>query len=161
MPKTPTSRPIAWISVIPQFVVMGVITFLWAQTNTENYFLYGALTYLVLSQLTKRVLAKSHRKGIRNTRKGNFSEAIPYFKKSYDFFNKSEWIDKYRSITLLSAAQMRYKEMALVNIAFSYSQLGDGKSSRSYYEQCLKEFPDNGMAHAALNMLNAEADIEK
>ena len=74
---------------------------------------------------------------------------------SYGFFNKKQWIDKYRFIILLSASRISYKEMALLNIAFCYGQLGDGKRSREFYEKTLTEFPDSEMAKTALNMLNA------
>ena len=47
------------------------------------------------------------------------SEAINEFQKSYDFFEKNQWVDKYRYLTLLTASKSSYREMALNNIAFS------------------------------------------
>ena len=160
MSPPPTVRPISWISVIPQLLVMGLLALLWYQFSKENAFLYAALNYLILSQASKRILAKDHRKGMRFNKLGKHKEAIPYFKKSYVFFKENNWIDKYRYITLFSAARMSYKEMALNNIAFSYGQLGDGTSAKAYYEQTIEEFPNSGMAQAALNILDAGSRID-
>gem|GEM_PF-6404039 len=34
--------------------------------------------------------------------------------------------------------------------------IGDGKNARLCYERCLKQFPDIGIAQAALRLMNAE-----
>lgn len=46
--------------------------------------------------------------------------------------------------------------MALNNIAFCYSQLGDGLHAKQYYQQALQLFPENGVAKAALRLLEAK-----
>lgn len=89
------------------------------------------------------------------TKQEKYLDAIPHFEKSYDFFKKHNWLDKYRYLTLLSSSKMAYREMALNNIAFCYGQAGDGIRSKEYYEKTLREFPDNGMAKVGLKMLNA------
>ena len=55
---------------------------------------------------------------------------------------------------------MSYKEMALNNIGFCYSQIGQGKVSKEYYERTLKEFPDSGIAKVALRLLNSMSNEE-
>ena len=45
--------------------------------------------------------------------------------------------------------------MGLSNIAFCYSQIGNGQKATEYYQQSLNDFPDNGIAITALNMLNS------
>ncbi|WP_144803871.1 tetratricopeptide repeat protein [Maribacter sp. MAR_2009_72] len=50
---------------------------------------------------------------------------------------------------------MSYREMALANIGYCYSQIGDGKKAKEYYERTLKEFPGSGLAKSALNMMNS------
>jgi tetratricopeptide (TPR) repeat protein len=158
--KVPTIIQIAWLSIIPQLLVIGFIMLMWYQSGTSNYFLYAALTYLVISQFLRRTIASEHRKGMRKVKVEKFAEAIPYFEKSYNFFNEHEWIDKYRFLTLLSSGKMSYKEMALNNIGFCYSQLGQGKVSKEYYERTLKEFPDSGIAKVALRLLNSMSNEE-
>ncbi len=100
------------------------------------------------------MLAKYHQQGMKLVKQQKFENAISLFIGSVDFFAKHQWIDKYRFLTLLSASKMTYKEMALCNIAFCYSQIGNGTKAKEYYEQTLKEFPKNGLAIAALKMIN-------
>ena len=45
--------------------------------------------------------------------------------------------------------------MALVNIAFAYSQIGNGEKAKEYYLRTLDEFPESGMASSALRMIES------
>ncbi len=153
--NVPTVRQIAWISIVPHLLVMGLIMLIWYQFNQSDFALYGALTYLIISQLLRRIIAREHRKGMLKIKLEAYEEAIPHFEKSYDFFKRNNWIDKYRFLTLLSSGKMPYKEMALNNIAFCYSQLGDGKLAKKYYQKTLDEFPESGIAKASLRLLNS------
>lgn len=153
--KTPTVRPIAWISLVPQLLIMILFMYIWYLINTSNFIILGAITYLSISQLLRRIIAKEHRIGMLHVKKGNFEDAIQNFKNSYEFFKKNNWIDKYRYLTLLSSSKMTYCEMALNNIAFCYGQIGNGQMAKAYYEKTLTEYPKNGMAKAALNLLNS------
>jgi len=153
--KTPTIKQISWISIIPQLIVMGVIMSLWYLINPEKALLFGALTYLAISFSLRNLIPKDHRNGMKKVKNGNFKEAISDFEKSYEFFNKNEWIDKNRFLTLLSSSRISYKEMALNNIAFCYGQIGNGIKSKEFYERTLKEFPESAIAKAGLNMLNS------
>ncbi len=45
--------------------------------------------------------------------------------------------------------------MALVNIAFSYTQIGNGQKAKEYYKQALSEFPQSIIAKSALKMIEA------
>ncbi len=156
--KTPTTRQISWISIVPQLITMGIIMTFWYSISPENVILYGSLTYLVISFSLRNLIPKDHRNGMKKVKKGNFKEAISDFNESYNFFNKNNWIDKYRFITLLSSSRVSYKEMALNNIAFCYAQSGNGIKSKEFYERTLKEFPESGIAKAGLNMLNSISD---
>jgi len=98
---------------------------------------------------------KSHREGLKLTKEHKFEKAIPKFENSYKFFTQNNWIDKYRFITLLSSSKMNYREMALCNIAFCYSQIGNGQKSIEYYKKTLEEFPENGLAQTGLKMLTS------
>ncbi|QXP59517.1 tetratricopeptide repeat protein [Olleya sp. HaHaR_3_96] len=153
--KVPTVRQTNWISIVPHLLIMGTIIFIWHQINPEKAFLYGAITYLLLSMSLRHLIPKDHRNGIKKNNSENFEAAIIDFKKSYTYFKKHEWIDKYRFVTLLSSSQMSYREMALLNIAFCHSQIGNGEKSKDYYEKVLQEFPDSRLAKSALRMLHA------
>ena len=145
----------AWISAVPHFLVMGLIMFIWYQFNRSFFLIGGAITYFLFSQLLRRIFTKEHRKGIAYVKVGKFEEAISHFQESYTFFAKNEWMDTFRYLTLLSSNKITYKEMALINIAFCYGQTGNGALSKEYYEKTLQEFPNSGMAEAALKLIHS------
>ena len=153
--KVPTFSQIAWISLVPQFTVMGTLMVLWYQLGQRNFIVLGALCYLLLSQVLRRTLTREHRRGIIKVKQERFKEAIPHFQHSYDFFSSKSWIDTFRFFTVLSSSRMSYREMALNNMAFCYGQMGEGKLAKEYYQRTLEEFPNNGMAKAALRLINS------
>jgi tetratricopeptide (TPR) repeat protein len=88
-------------------------------------------------------------------RRQNFADAVRHFERSFEFFEIRPWLDNYRAFLLLSPSSISYREMALANAGFCYSQIGDGVNARKYYERCLEMFPDSMLASTALQMLNA------
>jgi TolA-binding protein len=56
---------------------------------------------------------------------------------------------------MMSPSAISYREMALVNIAFSVSQLGQGTDAKEYYQRALDEFPNSAMAKAALRLIES------
>lgn len=84
-------------------------------------------------------------------------DAIPHFEKSYEFFARHIWMDKYRYLVMLSSGRLSYREMALINIAFCYGQAGNGIMARGYYERTLQEFPDSSVAKTALKFIGSVA----
>lgn len=88
-------------------------------------------------------------------------DAISYFQKSYDFFQRYSWLDRFGYLVLLNSSAISYREMALNNIAFSYGQAGDGENAKEYYEKTLLEFPNSTLACAGLNLLNAGGHIKQ
>lgn len=153
--KTPMIRQTAWISIIPHLAVMALIMFIWYQFNPQKTVLYGTLSYLTLSIGLRYIIPKSHREGINLVKNLKYEQALAKFEKSHQFFSDHNWIDDYRYIVLLSSSNISYGEMALCNIAFCHSQLGNGKLSKEFYIKTLKKYPDSGLAQAGLNMMNA------
>jgi len=154
----PTIRPISWIATIPQFIALfGAIGVGWAITNSTTGIVYGAAIYLSYSFGSRLLLARAHRRGIRLAHQHRFAEAIAEYEASYDFFSRHRWLDNYRSIFMMTPGAMSYREMALANIAFAYSQLGDGQKAIAYYRRTLDEFPENQIALAALKMMESAA----
>jgi tetratricopeptide (TPR) repeat protein len=157
--KSPIVRQVAWLSLLPQFALIVCIIVFARFIGFRNYVLAGAIIYLTISFLLRFGIPFHHRKGIALFKKGSFVEAIPFFEKSYTFFKRNVWIDKYRNITLLSSSRASYTEMALLNIAFCYGQSGDGKRSKEYYEKTLSEFPNSEIAKASLRMFESAKDF--
>lgn len=156
----PVIKQVAWISLIPQIAFILILIYIYNLYGFETPEFYGALTYLALSMGLRYFIPKNHREGIRLSKNDQFEMAIYEYKKSYEFFTKNDWIDKYRYITLLSSSKMNYKEMALCNIAFCYGQIGNGTKAIEFYHKTLEEFPKNGLAQSALKILNSTIDIK-
>ncbi len=113
------------------------------------------MVYLGYLLFARYVITRHHRRGIRQMKAERYSEAITAFEASLAFFSRHTLLDKYRYVTLLSGSAACYREMALCNIAFAYSQLGDGAKARAVYERTVQEFPGSGLAKAALKLMDS------
>ena len=153
--KHPIVKKIAWLSFVPQLLILSIFIVLASLTGTQTPAIMGALAYIGTSVVLRRTIAQHHRKGISHLKIGEFGPALEMFEQSYEFFNSYGWVDDWRYITLLSSSRISYREMALLNMAYCYGQLGEGARSREYYQKTLNEFPDSAMAMAAIEMLDS------
>ena len=152
----PVVRSISWTATLPQLAALSLaVTMGWLLTRSAQGVFFGSMAYLIYSYASRQIFARDHRKGVRLSRTGRFGEAIPFHQRSYDFFSHHAWIDRFRAITMMSPSAMSYREMALLNIAFAHSQIGDGKTAKAYYERAIQEFPQSGMARAALRFIHS------
>ena len=152
---TPIIRQINWFALIPQLGLFIGFIFIFKFQGLSNPSLVALAAYLILVYGLRFFLAKYHRYGMMFLKRNEFEAAIPYFENSYEYFSEKPWLDRFRAIFLLSSSRISYKEMALVNIAYCYSQLGNGKKAKVYYERALQEFPESEIAKASLNMINS------
>ncbi len=153
--KQPIVKQTAWLSLIPQLLILAIFIALASLTSTQSPAIMGALTYISASVLLRKTVALHHRKGMAHFRREEFVPALDRFQQSYDFFSHNRWVDDWRYVTLMSSSRVSYREMALLNMAYCYGQLGEGDKARGFYERTLMEFPDSGMAKAAINMLDS------
>ena len=152
---TPIVRQISWPAVLPQLVALGIAIAIAYVLGAPDAVLWGGMAYLAYSIGSRQLIARAHRAGVRLMKQQRFAEAIPKFQESFDFFERHPWVDRFRSLILMSASAASYREMALANIAFCYGQLGNGEQSRTYYQNCLERYPGSGLATAALRMLDS------
>jgi tetratricopeptide (TPR) repeat protein len=157
--KATVVRRVSWPLVIPQLVAMGIviaaIELLIRPATFYHSILWGCAIYLVYSFGSRLLLTRAHRAGRQLATAGKFKEAIAAFEKSYTFFSRYSWLDRYRYITLMSPSAMSYREMALINIGYCYVQLGKKARAREYYEKALEEFPQSVLAKNNLKLLGA------
>ncbi len=153
--RTQIVRPISWPAALPQFCALLIAIAIAYLLGGREVAPWGALVYLAYSIGSRQLIPWAHRAGVRLTQRQKFAEAIPKFQESFDFFERHPWVDRFRSVVLMSPSAMSYREMAMANIAFCYGQLGDGQQSRAYYQKCLERFPESGVATAALRMLDS------
>ena len=157
MAKTPMIRQASILGSIPNLAVLAL--FVWAGFSyfARDGIMYGAAAFVAL-RFALRAIPYDHRAGIALVRSQQFTDAIPHFLRSFDFFESKRWLDDYRAFLLLSPSSASYREMAMANAGFCYAQAGDGANARKYYERCLELFPDSILASTALAMLNAGAN---
>jgi len=156
--KTPVVRQTSWLLAIPQFVILGLLVAISVLIFRDEYGVFsaaafGALIYLSYSYGSRFLLLRYHRQGRKLTDQKNYTEAIQAFKLSYNFFSKYSWVDRFRYLTMMTPAHQSFREMALINIAYCYGQLGDKDQTKAYYERALREFPESVMAQSALDFI--------
>lgn len=153
----PIVRQRAWLAGLFHILLLVVLGFIFGLFFGS--FIDGLdmalIVYFIAYLLLRFLVPRNHRQGIAFFKSGDYTQAIGEFEKSYDFFTRHAWIDKYRFIVLLSDSRISYTEMALVNIAFCYTQIGNGSKAKEYYEKTLSQFPNSGMAQSALQMIHA------
>lgn len=157
--KPPLMRSVSWLALCFQVMLVGAVAFvLQLALRLPDWpiaFFIAAIVHLVFSGVMRSWLTRDHRAGIKRFRRGAFAEAAPLFEASHAAMVKRPWIDRFRWILLGSASTMSYREMALCNAAFCYSQVGDGARAVALYERALQAFPDSGLATASLKMLRS------
>ena len=155
--RTPIVKQVSWLAVIPQLFALVVAILIASRLFPDNGVLWGAGAFLLYSFGSRNLITRAHRAGIALVKRQQFEAAIPRFQKSLEFLDRHPWIDRLRAIVLMSPSAMSYREMALANIAFCYSQVGRGQEARHYYERCLERYPASGLASSALRMMDAAA----
>lgn len=150
----PIVRQVKWLYVIPQFIILILVISVFYFIGAEEPLTFGALTYLIISLSMKIFIPKHQRKGMKFIKRGQYEKALQEFQKSYDFFLKYKWIDKYKYLILLSASRISYLEMSMLNMAYCHAHLGDGSESKELYQKVLELFPDSKMAQSALKIFD-------
>ena len=153
----PVVRQIAWLSLVPQLILLVGAIALLQVAEVENAALWGAAGYLALSLALRFAVARDHRRGIALYKKERFASALPCFERSYAFFSRHTWVDRWRFVTLLSSSRISYREMALLNIAFCQAQLGATEDAVQTYERARTAFPGSKIAEMSLRMLRPES----
>lgn len=151
--KMPMIKQVSFVSVIIQILLLLLMTLGFYQIDKTNFLFYSFGVFVVLLVIVRYVIPRHHRQGITLYKMQKFEQAIPFFDKSYQFFKKYPWIDKYRYFVLLSSSRVCYTEMALLNKAFCLAQAGKKDESITEYKKVLTEFPDSESAKTALKML--------
>jgi len=162
----PIVRQYSWNTIPQQLVPIVIFSIIAYFLDLNSYFgihglfaniTYGAIGQIILWQIIRNTITRDHKQAERLLKQEKYAEAIPFFENSYDKFSKHPWFEKYRHF-LGCSSRISYREMALNNIAFCYSQTGEKANSIEYYNRTLAEFPDSGIAKAALRMINTMTD---
>lgn len=153
--SVPITRQVSWLAVLPQLASLAAAVAIGYTLGGPEGVTWGAAGFLAYSTSSRLLIARTHRAGIKLVNSHRFEDAIAKFQESFEFFERHSWIDRFRSITLMTPSAASYREMALANIAFCYGQIGNGEQCRSYYQRCLDRYPNSGLATVALRMLDS------
>jgi tetratricopeptide (TPR) repeat protein len=153
--KLPAIKQTAWLSLIPHLLIISIFMILASIAGVGIPALIGVGGYIFLSVILKKTLARYHQRGMAYLKAREFEQALRKFQLSYDFFSRYRWVDKWRFIILLSSSRMCFQEMALLNMAYCYGQLGRKDKARELYNRTLTEFPESAMASAAIQVLDS------
>ena len=161
--QMPVVRSLAWTQLVPQVAAIGVLAvlghILFRHARISSVVFGAAAAYLVLCRLSRAAFLRDHYSGIAAYRAERFADAIKHFEASRAFFLQHPRVDSFRSLLFGVAAPNPFRIVALCNMAYCYSQLGDGARAVSLYEQALSEFPDCALARASLNMLRSTSPL--
>jgi tetratricopeptide (TPR) repeat protein len=157
--QMPVVRQLAWGQLIPQALAIGVLALLahaaFPSARISSAILGAALVYLVFCRISRAVFLRDHQLGIGDYRAGRFADALKHFEASRAFFVQHPRLDSFRSLLFGVAGPNPFRIVALCNMAYCHSQLGEGDRAISLYEQALSESPDCALARASLNMLRS------
>lgn len=155
----PIYKPVNIFRALPQLIMIILLSVLFYFTIFVSDIFSAALLsiFIVLAYryLIRYTVLMNSVKGIKCLKKGDLEGAIRYFDKYNAFFTEHEILNKYGFIIFLSPSKYTYKELALVNLAYSYAQKGDIDQAKVYYQECLKINPQNGMAVSSMNFIKA------
>lgn len=138
------------------FSIVVLVLLVWLILPTRDFGLaltVGAAIYLLYSFTSRYLIPTAHRAGLAAMAREDYDTAISSFWSSYEFFSDNEWLDRHRSLTMMSPSIWSYREMALMNIASAYIAKEDYVAAETACQRVLKEFPDNEIAKAALNTI--------
>jgi hypothetical protein len=118
-------------------------------------FLFGAAIYVTYSFGSRYLIPGAHRRGMKAMSLKDYDTAIDQFQRSYEFFSKHYWLDKYRGITMMSPSIWSYREMALMNVASANVAQKDFVAAQAACLRVLEEFPQNEIASSTIEMIQA------
>ena len=157
--KQPISIYSSWAKSFPQIIVTALLAFAAMRLLPYDSVAIAMVTslsvFFIYTYLIRYLVAAAHRRGMVALSKREFDSAILEFEKSFAFFSKYKWLDKYSSVILMSSSVWSYREMALMNIAATYSMKKDTKMYREANIKLLHEYPSNQRAKDALEFLDA------
>ena len=153
--KRPIIRQVSLNAVVLQIFIIWAMMGLARLAGFNDPFVPIVIVYLCLFIGLRKMIPRNHRRGVAFLRVKEFEKAAQEFEASYRFFERHPWLDRFRYLTLLSASRISYREMALLNSAYCYGLIGDGRKMKEYYEKALQRFPESEIAKLSLQMIES------
>jgi hypothetical protein len=155
----PVVRQLQWRGFVPQSLAIAILAVIahviLPGVGVPGDILIAALTYLIFCRLMRARFLRDHKEGMKAYRSQRFQDAISHFEAGYRFFSVHRNLDTWRSLLFGVVGPNPYRVIALCNMAYCWSQAGDGQRAITLYEQALQEEPDCALAKASLSMLRS------
>jgi tetratricopeptide (TPR) repeat protein len=159
----PVIRRLYLPALIPQLLAiaaLGVgIHFCFPRLDVIPSIAIAAIVYPIFCRVLRETFAHDHAAGMRAYKAQHFEEAISHFEASYRFFLAHPLTDKCRSLLFGVATQNPYRVIALCNMAYCYTQIGNGNKAIELFEQALQESPECTLARTSLSMLRSVSPV--
>jgi len=140
-------------------VIIACLYYAFLPVNQKPaYIYYTVVSYLLYSITSNRLIPIYHRRGIQALKRGRYEQAISLFESSHSFFSRHTWLDRYRSLTMLSASEFSYRELALFNIAVCQSQQGRRDQAIQTIGKIMIEFPGSRLGQDFAETASASND---
>lgn len=104
--------------------------------------LIGVILFAVVAFLLRIILQYNHINGMRLIDDKCYPEAAEFFRKSYEFFNKHYWIDKFRFITMFSSNYLPFRDMDLNNYGVCLTCMEEHEKALEVYHRLRALNPD-------------------
>lgn len=164
MPQ-PLINYISWKSVLPPLLVATVLIllakFLFPVRDLAEAFIIGGGVFVAYTFGARHFIASANRKGLKAVARKDYDAAIEHFNRSYAFFSEHEWLDRFRSITLMSSSLWSYREMALMNILTANVRKKDFAAASEACRRVLEEFPENQIVRSTYEMLTHGGSVRE
>lgn len=99
------------------------------------------------------VFLAAHRRGIRETRAGEYAWALESFRDSQRYFEERPALDRYRTVLMASGMAYPYRELARYNQAYCLAHLGRRQEAEVLLAELLQAHPRMGVARELLRAL--------
>jgi tetratricopeptide (TPR) repeat protein len=152
--RTPVLKQFSILGIVCQLGLLGLISLAIYPFDQTNFFFFAVIAFVALSLLLRTFIPRHHQRGISLVHRGKFGEAADCFEKSYRFFKRHAWVDRFRFITVLNSSRTSYKELALLNRAYCLSRCGLMSEAVQLYRQTLEEYPQSEIARKSLDLLS-------
>jgi hypothetical protein len=149
------------ISTLGVLLVAGIavlVMFAFMSLSPGRGAWFGAGVLVVYALLIRWRVTGDHRVALWHLASHDYEQAISRFEASLAFFDRHPLLDRLRYVVLISPTGHRYREMAMLGLGYCHAQLGH-VVARDWYEACLRDYPKNMTAVAALALMRTGARI--
>jgi len=138
--------------VVIAAIIGGFAWLFWAVLGIWSTLL-GLAVLLIYVKGVQWVFMRYHRAGMKLMQAGKYDEALVPLQHALEFYNEHPQLDRLRHVLLVSASAFSFREVALMNIAYCFGQMGDKEKMVKHYERLAIEYPNNVTAQNTLRFI--------